>query len=175
MLSQLDFLKSRRSIRRFKKEMPSLDLVLKALDAARFAPSARNSQPWRFIIVNNREVLNKLSTLHPGAKPLESAPLAIAVICNVNDSPASYMVDCANAAIYLQLALHALGLGSVWIQTLRNIDDLRKILELPENIVPVAIIATGYPDETPSLKPRRDLYEITYLNKYGVNLEKTII
>lgn len=173
MSSLLDFLKSRRSIRRFKREKPHLDIVLKALDTARFAPSARNSQPWRFIIIDNRELLNKLSTIHPGAKPLESAPLAIAIVCDTNESPVSYLVDCANATIYLQLALHALGLGSVWIQTLRNIGDLRKILELPESITPVAIIAAGYPDETPSLKPRKELSEITYLNKYGVKLEST--
>ncbi|MEM0380718.1 MAG: nitroreductase family protein [Desulfurococcaceae archaeon] len=171
MIDPVEFLKSRRSIRKFKDSKPPLELVLKALDVARYAPSAKNSQPWRFIIIDDRELLNKLSYLHPGAKPLESAPLAIAVVCNIDESPVSYMVDCANATTYLLLALHALGLGSVWIQTLRNIDELKKVFDLPENIVPIALIAIGYPDETPVLKQRRSLSEITFLNKYGNRLD----
>lgn len=172
MFNHLDFLKSRRSVRKFKKESPPLELILKALDIARYAPSARNSQPWRFIIINDKGLLTKLSNLHPGAKPLESAPIAVAIVCHIDESPVSYMVDCANTTTYLLLALHALGLGSVWIQTLRNIDELKKLLDLPENTVPVALIAIGYPDEIPVLKQRKSLSEITFLNKYGVKLSE---
>jgi nitroreductase len=166
----LEFLKSRRSIRKFKPQSPPRDLVLKAIDVARFAPSARNSQPWRFIIVEDTEIKSKLASIHIYASPLKNAPLAVVVVCHVDESPTSYMLDCANATIYFLLAVHALGLGAVWIQTLRNIGEIRSILGIPENVIPVAIIALGYPDESPSPKPRKPLEEVVFMNKYGVRL-----
>jgi len=168
--SLLEFLKSRRSIRKFKPEPPPRDLVLKAIDVARYAPSAKNSQPWRFIIVEDPEIRSKLASIHVGAAPLRNAPLAVVVVCHVDESPTSYMLDCANATMYFLLALHGLGLGAVWIQTLRNIEEIKKILSLPENAIPVAIIALGYPDDTPTPRPRKPLEEIVCLNKYGNRL-----
>jgi len=165
--SYLEFLKSRRSIRKFKPEKPPRELILKAIDVARYAPSAKNSQPWRFVIVESREVREKLADIHIWAKPLKSAPIGIVVVCHVDESPVSYMLDCANATMYLLLALHALGLGAVWIQTLRNIEEIKRILEIPNNAIPVAIIATGYPDESPEVKPRKPLVDVVYVDKYG--------
>jgi len=68
----LEFLKSRRSIRRFKEEKPPLELILKAIDVARYAPSAKNSQPWRFIIIDDPEVKTKLAEIHLWARPLKT-------------------------------------------------------------------------------------------------------
>lgn len=167
METYLEFLKSRRSIRKFKPESPPRELVLKALDIARYAPSAKNSQPWRFILVEDPEVKSKLANIHIWAKPLKEAPLAIVVACHVDESPVSYMLDCANATVYLLLALHAVGLGAVWIQALRNIEEVRRILNIPNSAIPVAIIAIGYPDESPPPRPRKPLGELVYLNKYG--------
>uniref|UniRef100_A0A7J3KFZ9 Nitroreductase family protein n=1 Tax=Staphylothermus marinus TaxID=2280 RepID=A0A7J3KFZ9_STAMA len=172
MSDLIEFLKTRRSIRRFKQEKPPIELVLKAIDTARYAPSARNSQPWRFIIIDERSLIEKLAKIHHGAKPLENAPLAIAVVCHMDESPVSYMVDCANATTYLLLALHALGLGAVWIQTLRNIDEIKKLLNIPDNAIPIALVAIGYPDEAPVAKQRKPLEEIVYLNNYGIILDK---
>ena len=163
----LDFLKSRRSIRRFKSEKPPLFLVLKVLDVARFAPSAKNSQPWEFIVVDDPNVKEKLARIHVGARPLENAPMAIVVVSDKTRSPTSYLVDGANAVMYILLALHAVGLGGVWIQTLRNIKEIQEILSIPEEKIPVAIIALGYPDESPKPKPRRPLEELVHYNKYG--------
>ena len=163
----MNFLKSRRSIRKFKPDPVPRELLLKAIDTARFAPSARNSQPWRFIVIEDKELIRKLVSIHPWAKPLEEAPLAVAVVCNIDESPTSYMLDCANATVYFLLAIHALGLGGVWIQTLRNIDEIRDVLGLPSSVVPIAIIPVGYPDETPSPRPRKPISEIIYVNKYG--------
>ncbi len=70
----IEFLKSRRSIRVFKPEPVPEDLLLKVLDTARYAPSAHNSQPWRFIIVDDPDVKEKLAKLHGGCKPLKNAP-----------------------------------------------------------------------------------------------------
>jgi nitroreductase len=165
------FLLSRRSIRKFKKEPVPMDLVKKILDIARYAPSAGNRQPWIFIVVTDPEVKNRLAKIHRWAYPLEDAPLGIVIACNRDTSPDSYQVDCANATMYIMLAVHAYGLGSVWLQTLRNIEDIQKILNLPSNYIPVAMIAIGYPDESPSPRPRKELKDIAYLNTYGKPLE----
>ena len=163
----LEFLISRRSIRKFKNTEVSDEVVLKLLETARYAPSAKNSQPWEFIIIKDHELRRRLARIHPYASPIAGAPLAIAVICDPSKSPTSYIADCANATTYLLLAAHALGLGAVWIQTLRNAEEVRKLLKVPDDKVPVALIALGWPDEKPEPRPRREVSEITYLNYYG--------
>ncbi len=163
----LEFLKTRRSIRKFKPKQVPEDLILKILDIARYAPSAHNSQPWRFIVVKDPKIKEELANIHGGAKPLHNAPQAIVVVSDKNASPSSYLIDGANATIYIQLAAHALGLGTVWIQTMRNIKDIQRILDLPENLVPVAILAIGYPDEQPKIRERLPLEKLVYYDKYS--------
>jgi nitroreductase len=163
----LNFLISRRSIRKFRPDPVPDELILKVLDVARYAPSARNSQPWVFIVVKDPEVKRKLANVHVWAKPLENAPVGIVVACNTEVSPESYQVDCANATMQIMLAAHALGLGTVWLQTLRNVSEIQGVVGLPKNYVPVAMLALGYPDERPSPKKRKELKEIVYLNRYG--------
>jgi len=162
-----ELLLGRRSIRRFKPEDVSDEILYRVIEIARYAPSARNSQPWEFIVVRDAELKEKLAGIHAGAKPLRQAPLAVVVVCDPRKSPVSYMLDCANAATYFLLAAHALGLGTLWIQALRNTDEIRELLKIPEGRVPVAIIAVGWPDESPEPRPRRELKEITHLNRYG--------
>ena len=156
----LEFLLSRRSIRKFEDRDVPMDLVMKALDVARYAPSAANRQPWRFYVVKRREIIEKLSEIHPGAAPLKGAKLAIVVTGVESESPRSYHIDAALAAMYLWLALHCLGLGAVWIQTLKDPDLVRQIVGIPSGELPVAILAVGWPAEKPSPKPRKSLEEI---------------
>ncbi len=162
----LQFLISRRSIRRFKNEPVSDDLIFKILDSARFAPSAKNSQPWEFIVVRNEVIKEKLGKIHRWASPLLEAPLAVVVACNKEASPTSYLVDCANAAMYIMLAAHALGLGTVWIKSLRNVEEIQELLRLPKKLIPVAILAVGWPDESPNPRERKELKKIVHLDKY---------
>lgn len=163
----LEFLRTRRSIRIFKPEPVSDELIMKILDVARFAPSAKNNQPWEFIVVKRKDILDQLSRIHRWAKPIARAPLAIVVICDKKLSPISYHVDCANAAIYIMLAAHALGLGTVWIQSLRNIEEIQKILSIPSNKVPIAIIPVGWPAEKPEPRPRKPLNKLVHENTYS--------
>jgi len=154
-------------VRRFREEVVDDELILKVVDVARYAPSAKNSQPWEFIVVKDRGLKEALASIHPYAYPIRQAPVTIAVICDPSKSPVSYMLDCANATMYLLLAAHCLGLGAVWIQTLRNVDDVRRILRVPEGKVPTALVAIGWPAETPGARPRKELSEILFLNYYG--------
>lgn len=168
----IQFLLTRRSIRRYLDKPVQRELLLKIIDVARYAPSAKNLQPWEYIIVEDRNILERLSKIHAGAKPLEKTSSAIVVVVDKEVSPTSYLVDGANTVMYLMLAAHAYGLGTVWIQTLRNIDEIRKILNIPENKIPVAIIAIGWPAEKPSPKPRKPLEELVHINKYGNKLTR---
>ena len=161
---------TRRSIRKFKNEGVPIDIILKALDITRYAPSAMNSQPWKFIVINERDILNKLSKLHSGAEPLQRAKIGIVILSNPRVSPSSYIIDSSLASMYLWLALHCLGLGAVWIQTMRNIHEIRSILKIPDEVIPIGILAIGWPDENPTPRTRKTLDEIVYMNRYDMKM-----
>lgn len=167
----LDLLLTRRSVRKFEDREVSDEDLRKVLDAARYAPSARNSQPWEFVVVKDRRLIEELGRVHKYASPLLNAPLAVVVLCDPKLSPTSYLVDCANATTYLMLAAHALGLGSVWIQSLRDTERINSLVGAPADKVPVAVLALGYPAEHPSPPKRKDLSELVHLNKYGSRWE----
>lgn len=165
----IEFLMSRRSIRRYKKDPVPVDLLLKLVEVARFAPSARNSQPWEFVLVVDQDVKRRLVSIYPWRQPLSEAPAGIVVLCDETKSPQFFMYDCANAVMYLMLAAHAYGLGTVWIGVgERERHMVQEIVNAPLNKIPVAIVAVGWPDEKPSPRPRKPVEEITYVNSYGV-------
>jgi len=83
----IEALLTRRSIRRFRDEEVPLKRVIEAINVARYAPSAKNSQPWRFIVVKDPQLLRRLSELSTGARPLANASLAVVVIANKDESP----------------------------------------------------------------------------------------
>ncbi len=166
----IEFLLTRRSIRKFEDKDVPLELLIKAIDVARYAPSARNSQPWEFIIVQDREKLEALADMYTWARPLKRAKACIAVVTDPKISPQTHLVDGANATIYLWLALHALGLGAVWINALEN-ENMGKILKIPEEKTLLSILAIGWPAEKPKPKERKKLEELTYLEEYGRRLK----
>jgi len=166
-----EFLLTRRSVRKFKSEDVPTELLLEAINIARFAPSARNAQPWEFVIVKDREKREKLAQIHRWAKYAAEAPAAIVVLADTRLAPDTYMIDGSLAAMYLWLALHCLGLGAVWLNTVRDADKVREIVGAPEHLYPVALFAVGYPDEKPEPKPRRQMNEIVHLEVYGNRLK----
>ena len=109
----LNFIMSRRSVRKFTDEPVSqedIDIILKA---AMSAPSARNDKPWAYVVVQKREVLDKLADAHPYGKMLGEATLAIAV---VGKKDADYWIhDCSASTENILLAVSGLGLGGVWL------------------------------------------------------------
>ncbi|MEM2021896.1 MAG: nitroreductase family protein [Zestosphaera sp.] len=162
----------RRSVRVFRSEEVPLESLLRAIDVARYAPSAGNRQPWRFVIIRDLRKLREFTEKLPHARPLATARVAVMILANVEESPTSYMVDASLAAMYFWLALHCVGLGAVWIQTLRNVEEFREFVKAPNNYIPVALFAIGWPAEQPEPRRRKDLKEITYMEKYGVPLSE---
>ncbi len=148
----LEAIRTRRSIRLFKKEPIPSDELRVILEAGMYAPSARNQQPWHFIVINKQTIKEAIMKVHPYASMLAGAPLAI-LVCgdtNLEKSEGYWSIDCSAATQNMLLAAHAAGVGSVWLGVhprKERKDAIRKICHLPGNIEPFALIALGYPDE----------------------------
>ncbi len=141
----------RRSVRDYVEKEIEDEKIEILLKAAMYAPSAGNEQPWHFIVVKNRTMLNKLAELYPYAKMLKKANAAIVVCADKGLSRYEgdfWVLDCSASTQNILLAATALGIGSVWIGVHLNkkrIEDISRILELPESVVPVSIVSLGYP------------------------------
>jgi len=165
---QLDFIFGRRSIRVYSPGEVSEPAVTKLLEAAMAAPSAMTKDPWRFVLVRDKQTLSKLATLHPGAAMLSAAAMAIVVCGDLDvafDRQVSYLLqDCSAAIENLLLAAHAQRLGACWVGIHPGeplIKRVRELLSLPASVVPVAAISLGQPGEQP---PARTRYNPDYIH-----------
>jgi len=151
----------RRSIRKYTGKEVSDESIKELLKAAMSAPSAGNQQPWDFIVVKDRAVLNEIPKVHQYAQMLKEAPVAI-VVCGVleREKHAGYwMQDCAAAIENILIEAQFLGLGAVWLGVYPREDrviGLTKLLEIPENVIPIAVISIGYPAESKEASQRYD-------------------
>ncbi len=162
-----EFLLSRRSVRKFEDKPVPLDLVIKAIEIARFAPSAWNRQPWEFIIVTDKTKINALANVHKWARPVSNSNLAVIVFSRKDVSPNTHLVDGSIATTYFWLGLHCVGLTTVWILATGYEEKIREILKAPEELVPIAIFPIGYPAEKPKTPARKSLQEIISLETHG--------
>ncbi len=153
-MDTLEAIHSRRSIRRYEDRPVPEELVRKLLAAASSAPSARNQQPWQFVVIDDRQMLGEIAEVNPNAQMARRALLAI-LVCGdlgLETSPGYWVVDCAAAVENMLLAAHALGLGAVWTGVYprqERMDGLRQIARLPEGIMPHSLVVLGYPAEHP--------------------------
>jgi len=138
---------ARRSIRKYTAELVSEKDVRTMLEAAMAAPSASNRKPWHFIVVIDREILDNLARAHPYGKMLSEAPLCIAVCGDKTISTRSWVQDCSAATENLLLAATALGIGAVWLGVHpreERVNPIKKVLNIPENIIPLNLISIGH-------------------------------
>jgi nitroreductase len=154
-------IRARRSIRRFTSEPVSDDAIKTLLEAAMSAPSAGNQQPWEFVVVTDRNILDEISNVHLYYQMCREAPAAILVCGNLErDTHQGFWVqDCSAATQNILIAATDTGLGSVWCGVYPREDrvgGLRKLLKLPENITPLALIPIGHPAEQ---KPPSDRFD----------------
>jgi nitroreductase len=158
---KLGFIFGRRSIRAYTTELVSDEAVQTLLEAAMAAPSAAATDPWRFIVVKNRGMLTKIAEALPYGRMVGFAALGI-VVCGdleaAHDKQLSYLLqDCSAAIENLLLSAHILGLGACWLGVHpreQRVKSLQEILKLQENLIPVACIAIGHPDETKEPRTR---------------------
>lgn len=159
-----DMIFNRRSIRKYiydkKVEADKIEDLLKA---GMMAPSAHNQQPWHFMIIQDRGVLDKLSEVHKHGKMLKDAPLAIIVLGDPaldKTQKGFWIQDCSASIQNILLAATGMGLGSVWLGVYPNeerIKEVRTVInDIPENIIPLGIVSVGYANE---VKDQPDRYK----------------
>lgn len=151
-MNTLEAIKTRRSIRKYTGQPVPPDVIKELLTAAMYAPSAGDSQPWHFVVLTRRDVLNKAAEVHPHAQMAKQAPLAIIVCVNLDleKYPGNWVADCSAATQNLLLAAHDKGLGAVWCGVYPNeerVQAFRKAFNLPSRVVPLSLNVIGYPDE----------------------------
>jgi nitroreductase len=153
----------RRSVRHFLDAPVPRPLLLEILRAASWAPSGLNNQPWRFAIVWDAELKQKLAALTRYANVLSAGAVLLPVFLDL-ESSYDHVKDCQAVGACLQnllLAAHAHGLGAVWIgEILKNKEQVRKILELPEHLELMAVAVIGYPAHRQQTSHRRPLDEL---------------
>lgn len=161
----------RRSIRKFKADQVEDEKLHALLEAGMAAPTAGNQREWEFIVVTDEEILQKLAVSSPHSKPTKNAPMAIVPVGSLADIrfPQNFEQDLAAACENILLEAVEQGLGAVWMGIAPEEDRMKnvsEILGLPGHIKPFAILAIGYPDETPS--PRKIIYDESkvHYNKY---------
>lgn len=167
-------IKGRRSIRAFKESPIPDETVRQLIDAARWAPSAGNIQPWEFIIVKKPEVKHRLAEAALGQFFIEEAPVVIVVCADELRSSQGYglrgrtlycIQDTAAAVQNLHLAAYSMGLGTCWVGAFRE-EEVKRILRIPSGVRPVAIIPVGYPAEKPRYVGRRPLENIIHYESF---------
>ena len=165
-----DVIFERRSIRSYTAEPVGESSVLRMLEAAMAAPSARNEQPWHFIVISERKLLDRIAQVHPHAKMCAQAPLAILVCCDpsLEKGEGFSPVDCGNATTNLLLAAQAEGLGGVWVGIYpckERLEEMKAIFDFPPGVFPFALVPLGHPAER---KGRENRYkgERVHYNKW---------
>ena len=170
-METLEAIYNRRSIREFTGEPVAekdIDILLKA---AFSAPTAANTQPWEYIVINEQAVLDELKTQLIFAR--YNAPTAIVVCGNMKlafkgSDKDLWVCDCSAAVENILLAATDIGLGTVWIgvyPTEPKIRQVRKVLNIPEYVVPLAIIYVGHPSQQPEGRCRYNEKRV-YWQKY---------
>jgi nitroreductase len=189
MLEVMEAIRTRRSIRKYRTDPVDDKTIGLVLEAARWAPSWANTQCWRFIVVRDSNIKNKLAdTLtsvsdRPNAagEAIRKAPVVIVACAELQKSGYSrrepgvavtdkgdwYMFDVALAMQNLTLAAHSLGLGTVHVGAF-DAKEAGRILEVPPGFCVVEITPLGYPDEEPATRPRKELSDIVFYDRYGV-------
>jgi len=144
---------TRRSIRRFTSQPVSDEIIQDLLRAAMSAPSAGNEQPWEFVVITDRKILDEIPKVHPYAQMCREASAAILVCCDVTRETHQgfWVQDCSAATENILIAVNDKGLGAVWVGVYPRedrVEGLRKLVKLPAYIIPFALIPVGYPAET---------------------------
>lgn len=156
MNDTLNTIFNRKSIRKYSEKKVDKEIIDLLIKAGLSAPSNVNKMPWEFIVIDDKEILERISNVTLYAKMTKDAPLAI-VVCGNKDRALPgegsdfWVQDCSAASQNILLAAHSLGLGAVWTGVYPTADRIRNVSKaignVPENIIPLSLIPIGYPAE----------------------------
>ncbi len=168
----LEVIQKRQSVRKYKKDPIPEKAFMRVLEAARLAPSGKNFQPWKFIIVKDKALKEKLAQASAGQFFMAEAPIII-IGCGFPDNCYAHMgrymkswsVDVTIALDHLMLQAQEEGLGTCWIGSFEE-EEVKAILNIPENVKVLALTPLGYPDEIPRFRGRKNLDEIISYERF---------
>ena len=165
----------RRSIRKYKDTPVELEQIKQLLNFARLAPSWKNQQCWRFLVLTDparkASLLDAFPDDNPGKKALSMAPCVIVVCADPSESGIEngmeyYLADTAIAFDHLCLAAHGMGLGTCWMGWYHE-ETVKAALGIPQRFMVVGLTPLGYPDQEPKPRPRKELAEVAFLDVWG--------
>lgn len=175
----LSVIRQRRSIRLFQDKKVEPDKIKNIIDSALLAPSSKGNNPWQFVLVDDPDLLKKLSDAREyGSKFIAKAPLVITILADPRETSV-WVEDSSIAASFIMLAARHLNLGSCWVQirdrfTSQNEaseEYVKGLLKIPKDLRVLCLIAIGYPDE---VKPEKELplekLKEVFLNRYGKSI-----
>ncbi|HOD49351.1 MAG TPA: nitroreductase family protein [Candidatus Hydrogenedentes bacterium] len=159
-MDAIEALKSRRSVRSFKPDPVRREVIENIVDCARLAATARNEQPWEFVVVTNAGMRKHIADTTDFGKFIATAPVCIAVIC---EGSKYYLEDGSAATQNILVAARAHGLGACWVAGDKKpyADTIRAMLGAPEGYKLVSLVALGHPGEYPS-PAKRELNEVLH-------------
>lgn len=173
-METLECIKTRRSIREYEEKDVPNDLIGIILEAATFAPSAGNLQPWEFVVVKDKKKREKLYKASYYQEHVRDAPAVIVVCADLDKASSRYgyrgktlycIQDTAAAIQNMLLTAHDIGLGTCWVGAFDE-EEVKLIVGLPENLRPVALITLGYPKEKPKMPRRLPVSGVSWLDEY---------
>jgi nitroreductase len=167
-------IKGRRSIRKYKNQPIADETVMELVEAATYAPSAGNIQPWHFVIAKSPAIKRKLGEAAYNQAGIEQAPIVIVVCADENQTQPRYgkrgtslycLQDTAAATQNILLTAYSLGLGTCWIGAF-NDEQAKEAINAPQGVRPVAIIPVGYAEVSPKPRMRKALGEVCRFDSF---------
>lgn len=162
----ISVIKSRRSVRKYlDKEIPR-EILEDIVDCGRLAPSGYNKQPWIFVVVVDKEIKEKIASASTSGKFIKDAGACIAVFCEKTAETA--LEDACAATENMIISAQAYGLGTCWVNTYKKSHSpkIKEILNCPEDMELMTLIAVGYPSEEPKNPPKKNLDEVLRWNSF---------
>jgi len=164
-MQALQALKERRSVRIFNAKPVPRNLVEELIDCARLAPTARNIQPWEFVVITKKETLQKLGSLADNGSFIKDSSCCIAVFCQ---DTKYYLEDGCAATENILIAAYDLGLSSCWVAGDKKpyADKVRELLGAPVDFKLVSLIPLGFSDAKLSLPSKKSLNDVVHWERY---------
>jgi nitroreductase len=169
-MNVFEAIKKRRSIRAFEEKPIPEDKLLRVLEAGRLAPSAKNMQEWRYVLVEDKELRRKLAVACNNQYFISEAPVVIVGCATMTDyvltcGQPAYTIDVSISMDHMSLQAVEEGLGTCWIGAFKE-DEVKKLLDVPDDMRVVEVMPLGYPKFQPDPKPRMKLEDIVFHDKY---------
>lgn len=164
-MDAIEVMKTRRSVRKYTKQEVSREVLLDILDCARLAPSGHNQQPWRFVVVTDQTIKEKLTEITRYGKFIKDAYAVIAVFSEKN--AICQLEDACAATENIQLAAWHYGLGTCWMGSFRRTHskEAERLMKCPETYELASLVSIGYPDEKP-IRKKKSLEDLVSFNTF---------